>query len=163
MKINKPIGMGLVLLSIYGNNIHAQDYVTEFKYDARGRLVKVSDDGVNEIYYTLDDAGNRINVSDTPYTPPSATPPEVTSFTGPSTVSRSGTWVTLRWSSTGTTHCALAEFGDYTNNPNLPTSGSTSIRINEDTAMTITCYNGSDSDSMGKLIRVDSGGGRDVN
>lgn len=151
--------MSFVLSAICASNTYAQDNVTQYKYDARGRLVQVTDNAGTEVHYTLDDAGNRTNVSDTPYTPPPATPPVVTSFTGPSTVSRSGALATLSWVSTNATHCALAEFGDYSNNPNLPTTGSISIRIYEDTAFTITCYFGESSDSKGKLIRIASSGG----
>ena len=161
MKNSKRLSLGILLSIISSSNSFAQDNVTQYKYDARGRLVKVTDNAGAEIYYALDYAGNRTNVSDTPYNPPT-TPPIVTSFTGPSTVNSSGTFVTLSWSSTDTMYCALAKFGDYSSNPNLPTSGSTAIRIYEDTAVTITCYYGELSDSKGKLIRVESSGGREL-
>lgn len=158
MKINKPICLGFVLLSLYGGNVHAQDYVTKFQYDARGRLVKVSDGGTNEIYYNLDDAGNRLDVSDSPSQP---ILPIITSFSCPSTVNSSGASITVTWLSTDTTHCTL--IGSNINHSNLPTSGSQSIRIFHDTSVILTCLNGGDSDTQGKLVRLVTGGGGGMN
>jgi len=103
----------------------------------------------------------------TPTTPDPVTPapvllPIITTFNSPSSVNRSGAWITISWTSTNTTHCALAEFGDYSSYPSLSTSGTQSIRIYEDTAITLTCYKGSNSDSKAQLIRADLGDGRAV-
>ena len=169
MKNNKLLCLGLLLATVYSSHSMAQNHVSKYTYDARGRLIKVTDGSENQVNYTLDDAGNRLNVSggSTPTPPDPVTPapvllPIITTFNSPSSVNRSGAWITISWTSTNTTHCALAEFGDYSSYPSLSTSGTQSIRIYEDTAITLTCYKGSNSDSKAQLIRADLGDGRAV-
>ncbi|AOW78607.1 hypothetical protein A3Q34_18255 [Colwellia sp. PAMC 20917] len=140
-------------MSAVSIGVFAQDYVTQYTYDARGRLIKAANSSADEVYYTLDDAGNRLNVSDSPYQP---TLPVITSFTGPSSVSYSGKAITLIWASTDTTHCTLVESGSSANPPNLSSSGSKSVNIYETTAYTLTCYDAVTSDSKAKFIRVTS-------
>ena len=174
MKNNKLLCLGILFTTIYSSHSMAQDHVSKYTYDARGRLVKVTDGSENQVNYTLDDAGNRLNVSgsSTPVTPDPVAPvpvipapvtlPIITTFNSPSSVNRAGAWITISWTSTNTSHCALAEFGDYSSYPSLSTSGTQSIRIYEDTAITLTCYKGSNSDSKAQLIRADLGDGRAV-
>ena len=148
------MSLGLVLFGAYSGLIQAQDYVTQFKYDARGRLIKVSDNASKEVYYELDDAGNRLSVSDSP---PQPTLPIITSFYSPSSVSSVGASITVSWGSTDTTHCELT--AGSTTYSNLPTTGSQSIKIYQNTGVTLTCFNGGNSDTEGKLVRLVSGGG----
>jgi YD repeat-containing protein len=149
---------GAIFLIAISNNVLAYaDSVTQYQYDARGRLVKVSDNASKEINYTYDDAGNRIKVTDVSSAP--APDPVITSFVAPNTVPSVGAYATITWASTGASYCSLAIFGDSSSYPNLATSGSQSIRIYEDTGVTITCFSATKSASAGKIIRIASGGG----
>lgn len=134
--------------------VYDADTVTQYQYDPRGRLIQVSDSSAREINYTYDEAGNRVTVADE-----TAGAPVITSFTGPMSVSTAGASVTLSWTSTGTRFCELIspEVGDTLN---LPVNGSKSIGIYQDTGVTLKCYNGTQYDSAGKLIRFSGGGSK---
>ena len=147
----------LFLFALSNNALAFADSVTQYQYDSRGRLVRVSDNANKEVNYTYDDAGNRVKVTDVSAVP--APDPVITSFVAPNTVPNVGAYATISWASTGASYCALAIFGDSSSYPNLPTSGSRSIQIFEDTGVTITCYSATKSASAGKLIRTASGGG----
>jgi hypothetical protein len=128
------------------------DPVTQYEYDARGRLVKVHDNKGVMANYLLDHAGNRLSVSD--QTAPAMTP-TITSFVAPQTVSQGGT-ATISWTSRDSLSCALAIFGDYSSYPNLPPNGSVSLRLYLNTGVTLSCYYGSLSAVAAKNIRVNS-------
>jgi YD repeat-containing protein len=132
----------------------AQDYINLYKYDARGRLVSVTDSSSKEIKYAYDDAGNRIAAADE--TQSLTLEPTITSFTGPSSV-LSGASVTLSWTSTSTSYCGL--YSDSFSYPNLSASGSKSFNVYQNTAVTLTCYKNDVTVSQGKLIRTTSSGG----
>jgi hypothetical protein len=104
--------------------------------------------------YVLDHANNRLSVSD--QTAPTLAP-KITSFVAPATVNQAGDSATVSWTSTDSTHCAIAIFGDYSTYPNLPKNGSVNVIIYENTGMTLSCYYSSLSASTGKIIRVLSG------
>jgi YD repeat-containing protein len=129
---------------------------TQYTYDARGRLVEVSDNN-KTVYYVLDAAGNRTSVSNTPPTTAPALDPVINSFIAPDTVSRPGN-VTVSWNSSHASYCAFAIFGDSSNYSNLPVVGSLSFYLFENTGVQIACFEGSKSAAMGKIIRISSGG-----
>lgn len=141
---------GLAGLALSGA-VDAQNYVTQFNYDARGRLVKVGDDNGKEIIYALDEAGNRTAVID------GAVTPDVTSFNAPTSVAK-GALATVSWASVNTTHCTLAIFGDTSGYEYLPRSGSQSVRIYQPTGVSVKCYAGEQFDSAGKIIGISGGG-----
>jgi YD repeat-containing protein len=132
--------------------VASPESVTQYEYDARGRLVKVQDNQSKSSTYVLDHAGNRLSVSD--QTTP-ALAPTITSLVAPRTVSPGGT-ATISWTSRDSLFCALAIFGDYTTYPNLPANGSVSLQLYESTGITLSCYYGSLSAVAGKNIRVTS-------
>jgi len=139
----------LIVSALCVSSVQATDPVIKYEYDARGRLVKVSNNLDEELYYTLDAVGNRIEVSDTP---PQLANPQITNFTGPSSVSSAGSPATLTWVSTDTTHCLLEE--DQASYADLASSGTKTIQIYTSTGVTLTCYNGDLSVSKGKFIRL---------
>jgi YD repeat-containing protein len=142
-------------LALIGSSVCLADSVTQYKYDARGRLVKVSDDASKSMNYQYDEAGNRTQVGNSIV----MLVPVITSFSAPNTVSSVGAFATISWASQDATYCALAIFGDSSDYPSLSTSGSQSVRMYENTGVAISCFNGSESDSEGKIIRVSSSGG----
>lgn len=148
----KQVYLSLLPLIILSNEAIATDKVTQFKYDARGRLIQAADDAGREVNYTYDDAGNRVSVFDE--TAAQILEPVIHSFNAPSTVKSPGSYATISWGATDAVYCALALFDDYSTYPNLPTSGAQSIQIHSNTAVTLTCFNGPKSDSQGKLIRI---------
>lgn len=134
------------------------DSTTVYKYDSRGRLVQVSNNLNEKIYYKLDDAGNRAVVSNSEPTNEVPTIPKITLFSAPNEVAV-GSFATIRWQSTNTTYCSLAIFGDSSAYSNLPVNGSVSIRINENTGVSLSCFSGDENDTEGKIIRTTSTGG----
>lgn len=128
----------------------SQEFVTQYKYDARGRLVEVKDNDGKIVSYALDDAGNRTSVqnSEAPSTPPPVEESQlITSFTGPSVVEE-GHWATLQWTSVDTSHCAI---GGVTN---LPSNGSRSYHIKSDKSFILTCYGLGEEDTAGITVRI---------
>lgn len=124
--------------------------VTQFEFDSRGRLVKVSDHTNTEVSYQLDDVGNRTSVADNTVTP------SITSFSAPD-VSSSGRYTTVSWTSTGTSHCTLAVFGDTSGYEHLEPSHSVSVRITENTGVSVRCYAGEQYASRGRIVKVTGG------
>lgn len=142
-------------LAFIGSSVCLADSVTEYKYDTRGRMVKVSGNNSKTVNYQYDEAGNRTQVGNLIVT----LVPVITSFSAPSSVSSVGASATISWASKDATYCTLAIFGDSSDYPSLSASGSQSLRIYENTGVAITCFNGSESDSEGKIIKVSSTGG----
>ena len=62
----------------------AQDYETNYKYDSRGRLIDATDQSQKSNKYAYDNAGNRVATADE--TESLVPRPNITSFTGPSSV-----------------------------------------------------------------------------
>lgn len=141
---------GLAGLALSGA-VSAQNYVTQFNYDARGRLVKVVNDSGKEIIYTLDEAGNRTAVGD------GAVTPDITSFITPRSV-MNGSTATVSWTSVNTTHCTLAIFGDTSGYEYLPSNGSQSFYVDQPTGVSVKCYAGEQFDSAGRIIGISGGG-----
>lgn len=131
----------------------AQDYETNYKYDSRGRLIDATDQSQKSNKYAYDNAGNRVATADE--TESLVPRPNITSFTGPSSVN-AGTRVTLSWISTGTTHCKIDGDVSYTN---LPSIGNVSFVVNSNIGLLLTCSYGSEKDTASKLIRVISSSG----
>ncbi|MDZ7871130.1 MAG: hypothetical protein U5L02_18345 [Rheinheimera sp.] len=104
------------------------DPVTLYEYDARGRMIKVNDNLSKSSTYVLDNANNRLSVSD--QTAP-VLAPKITSFAAPASVNNAGDSALISWTSTDTTHCAIKIFGDYSTYPNLPKNGSVNVTIYE--------------------------------
>ena len=152
-RLMPAIALAMGLLSI-SSSVNASTG-TQYTYDARGRLVEVSDNN-KTIYSVLDTAGNRTSVSNTPPAP--APDPVINSFIAPSTVSGPGN-VTVRWNSSHTSYCTFAIFGDSSNYSNLPVVGSLTFYLSENTGVQIKCFEGNKSAAMGKIIRISSGGG----
>ncbi|MDO6566261.1 RHS repeat domain-containing protein [Alteromonas sp. 1_MG-2023] len=135
----------------------AQNYEITYKYDSRGRLVSATDQAQKSNLYGYDDAGNRIATADESA---SLEPrPIISSFDGPSLVN-AGTRVTLRWASTGTTHCKIDGDVSYTD---LLTVGSVSFVVNGNIGLLLTCSYGDEKDTASKLIRVISSGSNPYN
>ena len=129
---------------------------TQYKYDARGRLIEVSDNN-KAVYYILDEAGNRTRVSNTPLAPPPPMPdPVINSFIAPDSVSRPSN-ITVSWSSSNTSYCKFAIFGDSSNYSNLPTTGSLTFYLYENTGIQIECFEGEKSAAQGKIVRISGG------
>lgn len=129
----------------------SQEFVTQYKYDARGRLVEVKDNDGKIVSYALDDAGNRTSVqnSEAPSTPPPVEESQlITSFTGPRIVEKVGQSITLRWTSEGTSRCSLANYS------NLPSNGSKSFKIGADRSFILTCYGLGEEDTAGITVRL---------
>jgi len=148
-----------IILSIsilaFSMSLQAADPVTTYKYDARGRLIQVADDSNKQINYAYDEAGNRVSVAD--HEVSAATQPVITSFIAPNSVASYGANATISWATTDAVYCALGIFNDYSNYPNLPTTGSQTIKIFENTGVTVVCYNGTLSASAGKIIKLNRG------
>lgn len=136
----------------------SQEYVTQYKYDARGRLVEVKDNDGKIVSYALDDAGNRTSVqnSDTPSTPPVEESQLITSFTGPRLVEKAGQIITLSWTSENTSHCSLPNSGSVSlaSSSSLPSNGSKSFKIYQDTSFVLTCYGLGKEDTAGITVRL---------
>lgn len=126
---------------------------TQYKYDARGRLIEVSDNN-KSVYYVLDEAGNRTIVSNTPPAP--MPDPVINSFIAPDSVS-SPRNITVSWSSSNASYCKFAIFGDSSNYSNLPTTGSLTFYLYENTGIQIECFEGEKSAALGKIVRISGG------
>ena len=124
--------------------------VTQFEFDARGRLIKVTDNSNIEVVYMLDDAGNRTSVADTTVTP------LITSFIAPD-VEKSGDFSTISWTATNASHCTLSIFGDISGYEYLEPISSQSIQITENTGVSLKCYAGEQYASAGKIIKIGTG------
>jgi len=46
-------------MGLFATTLSAQSNQVEFEYDARGRLIQMTNNTGQEVLYTLDDAGNR--------------------------------------------------------------------------------------------------------
>lgn len=108
------------------------------------------------MYYVLDEAGNRTQVSNTPPAP--VADPVINSFIAPDSVS-SPRNITVSWTSSHASYCTFAIFGDSSNYSNLPTSGSLTFYLSENTGIQIECFEGDKSAALGKIVRITSGGG----
>lgn len=139
-------------LNLISGGLSAADSVTEYQYDSRGRLIQAKNDVGKKINYHYDDAGNRVSVTDGVVAP--VLDPVITSFSAPKNVTFSGASALVSWVSENASSCALAIFDDSSSYPSMPTTGSQTIRIYQDTAVTVTCTNGTQSASAGRTIRL---------
>jgi len=129
----------------------AQANTTQHIYDARGRLIEVSNaSAAATMYYKLDKANNRIATSNTPI----PDTPVISSFSAPASVAKQWAPATIKWTSTNSTHCSIAVGGDPNAYPNLPTSGSQAVPMPETTAVVVWCHNNGLSTSNGRIIKV---------
>ena len=129
----------------------APDPATLYDYDARGRLVKAQDHLGESASYALDDAHNRLTVEGK-MAPASA--PKILSFNAPTTASATNGSVSVSWTSTNTTSCALTVFGQRNVLSDLAKNGSATVTINKSTGIKLTCFHGDNSVSSGRIIRV---------
>ncbi len=53
------IAPALLQMGLFATALSAQSNQVEFEYDARGRLIQMTNNAGQEVLYTLDDAGNR--------------------------------------------------------------------------------------------------------
>lgn len=127
------------------------DLTSSFHYDARGRLISATDNTGLVMQQLLDDGHNRttVDVSNIP-----AAFPRITLFSAPDKVSAAGATVQVQWASQNTSKCALQVLGSYSQQLNLPVSGSTSIQVPQATSLVLLCTNGQSTDVEGKIIRI---------
>lgn len=124
---------------------------TQHIYDARGRLIEVSNASISStVYYKMDDANNRIATSNTPI----PDTPVISSFSAPASVAKKGASASIKWTSTNSTHCSIAVGGDASMYPSLPTSGTQAVVMLDTTAVVVWCHNNGLSASQGRIIQV---------
>ena len=126
--------------------------VTQYGYDARGRLIHIDDDKGVSATYALDIAGNRMVVQDQTAPPLS---PEITMLTlYPDSVSKA-TQVAISWKSKNATACSL-KLNRGTGEPeviNGSSSGNTKAIISSQTGVILTCVYREQSKSLAKIIK----------
>ncbi len=127
------------------------DTTSSFGYDARGRLIAATDNNGLNMQQQLDDGHNRtmLEVSDIP-----AAAPRITLFSAPDKVSSAGATVQVQWASQNANKCALQIVGSYSQQLNMPGSGSTNIQVSQGTSLILRCTNGLSTDVEGKIIRI---------
>lgn len=126
--------------------------VTQYGYDARGRLIHIDDDKGVSATYALDIAGNRMVVQDQTAPPLS---PEITMLTlYPDSVSKA-TQVAISWKSKNATACSL-KLNRGTGEPeviNGSSNGNTKAIISSQTGVILTCVYRDQSKSLAKIIK----------
>jgi hypothetical protein len=132
-------------------NFTTTDKTNSFSYDARGRLVGANDNTSLAMQQLLDDGHNRttVEVNNIP-----AGFPRITLFSAPEKVSAAGATIQVQWASQNTSKCSLQLLGSYSQQLNLPVSGSTNIQVQQATALMLQCTNGQSTDVEGKIIRI---------
>ena len=83
-----------------------------------------------------------------------ASAPKILSFNAPTTASATNGSVSVSWTSTNTTSCALTVFGQRNVLSDLAKNGSATVTINKSTGIKLTCFHGDNSVSSGRIIRV---------
>lgn len=130
------LATAVLLSTLITPSLWAQSNEVEFEYDARGRLVTISNSDGEAATYTLDDAGNRIAMVN------GGGEPKITSFMAPDTAMYSdaslGNHVVFSWTSVNTSGCEL--YGSAINGThNQAPSGQTTLLITQGGTFQLKC------------------------
>lgn len=127
------------------------DALVEFKYDARGRLVQITNNAGQAATYSLDDAGNRLALES------DVGEPTITTFMAPDIALYSdpalGNFVTLMWASEATSGCNLT-LSTSPGTQSHPANHQITLQLTQYTTFDLSCYLGGATDVATKAISL---------